>query len=660
MASSDGEAVTAPAGGGSGGPRLVCRRSPGGSPKRCEYSSPKRWCRERQLESVAFIGQGSDANVYLVRCKLTGRMSALKVQLKAEHEKNVERVHMERQVMVDARHPLVAPLYAAFQDRMYLYLEMEYCPGGSLDNFLRYFVKRNLTEDEARFYAAEISLGLEFLHSKGYVYRDLKAANVLVAASGHVKLTDFGISERGKLRIETNDRVRKKDISPPRPLPRVKSLPGFIVAVKDSPELSPSTSSSGSRPVSNKPAGGSASGVGVVGGPSSDGRGGGVAEARTGGHRRASSARVAITTNGSSSTTPSTPSSSSSSSPDSLSGDPHSSLESAVTAGAGGGGGSRYSSFFRRKKRRQQQDGPGATPPRPPSLSLGRRMRGRFLRSSRSSVSSSCSSSDSSSPSVSPHTAAAPGGGGGVPPPSPRCRGNEDLGSRSPPSPTSRGRAGMRRATVTLGEASWGLLSGSPEYMAPEVLMHEPQGSAVDWWGLGVLVYELLLGRTPFAGENGKTRLTFLNIMHGEARFPEPGERDEGDISGVCQEFVRALLVKDPRGRAGGASPVRDHAFFSGVRWDRLLEEEPPLRPPPGCCTGAGGGAEETAAAFVGVPAGENDSGWWWDDAIAVEDEEPAGWRGARVAGPGGTERDWSPFDRFNWSDSDRGARVGQ
>lgn len=43
---------------------------------------------------------------------------------------------MEREVMVDARHPLVAPLYAAFQDRLYLYLDMEYCPGGSLDNFV--------------------------------------------------------------------------------------------------------------------------------------------------------------------------------------------------------------------------------------------------------------------------------------------------------------------------------------------------------------------------------------------------------------------------------------------------------------------------------------------------------------------------------------------
>lgn len=45
---------------------------------------------------------------------------------------------MEREVMVDARHPLVTPLYAAFQDRLYLYLDMEYCPGGSLDNFVRY------------------------------------------------------------------------------------------------------------------------------------------------------------------------------------------------------------------------------------------------------------------------------------------------------------------------------------------------------------------------------------------------------------------------------------------------------------------------------------------------------------------------------------------
>lgn len=50
--------------------------------------------------------------------------------------RSVERVHMEREVMVDACHPLVAKLHSAFQDKLYLYLHMEYCPGGSLDNFI--------------------------------------------------------------------------------------------------------------------------------------------------------------------------------------------------------------------------------------------------------------------------------------------------------------------------------------------------------------------------------------------------------------------------------------------------------------------------------------------------------------------------------------------
>lgn len=209
--------------------------------------------------------------------------------------------------------------------------------------------------------------------------------------------------------------------------------------------------------------------------------------------------------------------------------------------------------------------------------------------------------------------------------------------------------------------------------------MHDPQGSAVDWWGLGVLTYELLLGRTPFAGENGKTRLTYLNIMHKEASFPEPGEREEGDISGVCRDFVLALLSKDPRGRAGSASSVRKHPFFSRVRWDSLLLEEPPLRVGPSGgrrsspSSGRGGGAPVPAEDEVECEFSvDNASGWWWDpeDAIAAaeqeeEEEQPNGEAAANgeqrgnsarnIGGArGGKESDWWPFDRFNWSDGDR------
>lgn len=61
----------------------------------------------------------------------------LKVQRKADHLRSVERVHAERDIMVHARHQLVARLLSAFQDPLYLYLQMEYCPGGSLDIFVR-------------------------------------------------------------------------------------------------------------------------------------------------------------------------------------------------------------------------------------------------------------------------------------------------------------------------------------------------------------------------------------------------------------------------------------------------------------------------------------------------------------------------------------------
>lgn len=199
--------------------------------------------------------------------------------------------------------------------------------------------------------------------------------------------------------------------------------------------------------------------------------------------------------------------------------------------------------------------------------------------------------------------------------------------------------------------------------------MHDPQGSAVDWWGLGILTYELLLGRTPFAGENGKTRFTFLNIMHKEASFPAPGEREEGDISDTCQEFVRALLSKDPRGRAGSASPVREHPFFSRVAWDRLLQEEAPLRVPGGGQqqqqqkhgpSGAGAGPEAMARP---PPVVDNTSGWWWDpeDAVAAEEEEEEEEEDSeavvsRGRRRGGGKKNWWPFDRFDWSDGERGS----
>jgi serine/threonine protein kinase len=88
-------------------------------------------------------------------------------------------------------------LQFAFQDEFNLYLIMEFINGGELFHHLK--KETRFTEDRARFYAAEIVLALEYLHSQGVVYRDVKPENILIDAEGHIRLTDFGLSKAGLL-----------------------------------------------------------------------------------------------------------------------------------------------------------------------------------------------------------------------------------------------------------------------------------------------------------------------------------------------------------------------------------------------------------------------------------------------------------------------------
>ena len=80
----------------------------------------------------------------------------------------------------------------AFQSQTKLYLISDFYNGGEL---FYYLSNGRFSENRARFYAAEIALGLQYLHSKGIVYRDLKPENLLLDADGHIKITDFGLSK---------------------------------------------------------------------------------------------------------------------------------------------------------------------------------------------------------------------------------------------------------------------------------------------------------------------------------------------------------------------------------------------------------------------------------------------------------------------------------
>ncbi|MCO5594761.1 hypothetical protein L7F22_048794 [Adiantum nelumboides] len=139
---------------------------------------------------------------------------------------------------------------------------------------------------------------------------------------------------------------------------------------------------------------------------------------------------------------------------------------------------------------------------------------------------------------------------------------------------------------------------GTHEYLAPEIILGEGHGSAVDWWTFGIFLYELLYSRTPFKGIDNDATLT--NVVTQLLRFPVSsmtegeshrqrhagaGGTDENRNPGVAvQDLIRGLLVKDPQKRLGamrGASEIKQHPFFDGVNWALIRCATPPEIPRP-------------------------------------------------------------------------------
>ena len=116
---------------------------------------------------------------------------------------------------------------------------------------------------------------------------------------------------------------------------------------------------------------------------------------------------------------------------------------------------------------------------------------------------------------------------------------------------------------------------GTHEYVAPEVARGGPHGAAVDWWALGVFLYELLHGRTPFAGADNEA--TLRNIARRPLSFPSAGAGDAD-----ARDLIERLLAKDPRQRLGsrrGAADVKAHPFFRGLNFALLRSSRPPVVP---------------------------------------------------------------------------------
>merc|ERR1719401_1593061 len=109
--------------------------------------------------------------------------------------KQVEHTMAERRVLQRVAYPFIVSLHYAFQTPTRLHLVIDYCPGGEL--FFHLSKVNRFSEERSRFYSAEATLALEYLHRLHVVFRDLKPENILLDADGHIKLTDFGLSKEG-------------------------------------------------------------------------------------------------------------------------------------------------------------------------------------------------------------------------------------------------------------------------------------------------------------------------------------------------------------------------------------------------------------------------------------------------------------------------------
>lgn len=157
------------------------------------------------FEILKPITRGGFGGVYLARKRATNDLYAIKALNRKEMKRRGElkAILAERNILATVYSEHVVKMYFAMASKRYLFLVMEYMPGGDCFTLLRKFGR--FDENVAKFYIAEVVLALEDIHRQGIIHRDLKPDNILIGANGHVKLADFGLSAVGLINKQARD-----------------------------------------------------------------------------------------------------------------------------------------------------------------------------------------------------------------------------------------------------------------------------------------------------------------------------------------------------------------------------------------------------------------------------------------------------------------------
>lgn len=413
------------------------------------------------------ISRGAFGKVYLAQKKegKSDQLFAIKTVKKSEmvHKNMVDQVLAERNALAVSRSPFVVHLFYCLQTPSCVHLVMEYMIGGDVKSLLHAY--GFFEEPMARFYAAEAALALDYLHRRGIVHRDLKPDNMLISAEGHVKLTDFGLSQVQRKHIELAD-VLGTPASRASSRPVLGRTPGQLLSLTS--DLSFEKASD------------------LV--------------HQTGSQKSARRRLPRASSSGGSMKRPSS---------------------SPLVVGA----------------KRLHFD-LGTSPP---------------LKSDSSLLSPNV---------LSPEWA------DGV------SHSDEVFAPRASVTTPVCSVSSVERRTPKVSRGGQQRLLGTPDYLAPELLLGQEHGAPVDWWALGICLYEFMTGLPPFCDQSPEA--VFRNILHGELEWPVGEEA----LSPAAEHAVLQLLTREPHARPG-FQELCSLPFFQSVPWSSLLDKEPPFVPDP-------------------------------------------------------------------------------
>ncbi|PSN48549.1 hypothetical protein C0J52_05912 [Blattella germanica] len=504
---------------------------------------------------------------------------AIKVMKKSEmvHKNMASQVVTERNALALTHSPFCVQLFYSLQTNHSIYLVMEYLIGGDLKSLLSIY--GFFEEDMAVFYAAEITLALEYLHSHGIVHRDLKPDNMLLTERGHVKLTDFGLSHISEFHrdLEISDLVSESDCGP-----SFSRTPGQLLSLTShlsfgsgqsgvlASELN--TSSNCDNPTQDlTPTQGQSQLLNNCSFSPAE------SDAFDSFHTCAGSAVTEIT-------------------PQRLSSPKHSKSSNMKRNTS-----SRQNTFsfnsssinrfksprgLRGKKRKMSPESrvladitnrtpkriaistPKTTGLTKDILKLGilskKDIKG-VLKYESTAVSSTADSSMilSSAPVVKTTRFQLP-----------EKEENSSLSHSSPivsnqtPYRTPKS---VRRGKISNSE---GRILGTPDYLAPELLLQKEHDAAVDWWALGVCLYEFMAGIPPF--NDCSPQDVFNNILNKDIPWPQGDEQ----FSESARSAIDSILTVDPSLRPA-APQVKMMSLFSSINWENLLNTTAPFVPDP-------------------------------------------------------------------------------